>query len=206
VTEAEQNRLITDHMHLVQVVAADYRGGSVDFEDLCGAGSVGLTKAARTFDAAKSRFSTWAMTSIRSEITHAMRPQPSEWYPDQDDITPSLDGDKIERIYEYDSWGDRGNASAICEQWSQLGSTPEDLAMLYEDIANKRDKFSAAFISLTGAQRKLVDMVFLRDMPISVSNYCQRAPLNITAFTAAVPGFSCARSAQSGWHPRHYKC
>jgi RNA polymerase sigma factor (sigma-70 family) len=73
-TEAEQNRLIIDNMKLVPAVAAGYRGGSIDFDDLEAIGREGLVKAARSFDPdAGTKFSTWAWIKIQSEITTALR-------------------------------------------------------------------------------------------------------------------------------------
>ncbi len=159
-TEAEQNRLITEHMHLVTVVAADFRNGNVKFEDMCGAGGLGLTKAARTYDPELSKFSTWAVAKIRVEIFNFIQAEDAERFP-EDGALPPLDGDKIERIFEWTGWGHRGNAEAICETWSELTATPEELAIHYDDIKDKQAKFAAAFISLSVPQRKLVSWVFL---------------------------------------------
>ncbi len=169
-TEAEENRLITGHMHLVTVVAAEFRGGKVEFEELCAIGREGLVKAGRSFDGFLSQFPTWAITKIRSEIGHAVRTGMSDWCPKDTDEPPTItDSDSIEKIYEWTGWGNRGNASAICETWANLDeSTPEDLTLLYEAIQFQRSKFEAAFISLTGNQRKLVRWVYLIDVPMSI--------------------------------------
>jgi len=180
-TEAEQNRLIGENMGLVPTIAADFRGMDVDFEDLLAAGREGLVNAARSFDPSRSRFSTWAGTKIRSAIMDSVRTKPSEWYP-KDGAFPPLESDKIERIYQHDSWGEFGNAAAICETWSKLGTSPEDLSLLYDDLKDKKDKFSAAFISLSGSQRKLVDMVFLWDVPVTVPQAARE--LGISRFQA----------------------
>lgn len=180
-TEAEQSRLIADHMHLVTVVAADYRGGEVEFDDLCGAGGEGLVKAARSFDGAKSVFSTWAMTKIRSAIMDHIESNRRGWFP-KDDASPPLDSNSIEKIYEWDAWGEFGNAMAVSETWSKLDTSPEDLSLLYEDIKLKRDKFTAAFISLTRNERRLVSWVFLDDVPKTIPQAARE--LGVSRFQA----------------------
>lgn len=182
-TEAEQNRLVIEHMDLVSVIASDFRGGAIEFDDLCGHGREGLVKASRSYEPGKSKFSTWANICIRTEIYTAVRGhnQPSEWYP-KEVAPPPMTGDKIEKIYEYDAWGDMGNAAAICETWSKLDTSPEDLSLLFADIKDKHEKFNAAFISLGGTQRKLVQLVFLRDPAMSIPRAASE--LGISRFQA----------------------
>lgn len=151
-TEAEQNRLVIENMGLVSTIAADFRGGEIEFDDLLGAGREGLVKAARSYNPALGTFSSWAGTSIRSELLHAVRSD-----------NGAFGGDSIEKIFDWSAWGDRGNANAISEAWMTLESSPEELLELYEDVKDKRNKFAAAFISLSGAQRKLVRWVYLDD-------------------------------------------
>ncbi|OAF05446.1 hypothetical protein AYJ54_00640 [Bradyrhizobium centrolobii] len=164
-TEAEQNQLVIEHMDdLVPAIAAEFRGGELEFEDLLAVGRVGLIKAARSFDADKAKFSTWATTKIRSAIMDAVEAtrSQSQWFPKEGlGISPQRVSDSIERVFDWDSWGEFGNAAAICEMWSKLDASPEELTCMYEDIQYRQDRFSAAFISLTGAQRKLVRWVYL---------------------------------------------
>lgn len=163
-TEAGQNQLVIEHMDdLVPAVAAQFRGGEVEFEDLLAAGRVGLVKAARSFDPAQSKFTTWATTKIRSAIMDAIEASRQQWYPKESDVgyPAPIGGDSIERIFEWDAWGNWGNATAIYELWSALDASPEDLAIRYDDIKEKQAKFTAAFISLSRAQRKLITWVFL---------------------------------------------
>lgn len=151
-TEAEQNRLIIENMGLVSTIAADFRGGEVEWDDLLGFGREGLIKAARSYNPALGTFSSWASTGIRSELLHAVRSD-----------NTAFGGDSIEKIFEWSLWGGRGNASAISESWITLECTPEELLEQYEDIKDKREKFAAAFISLSGPQRDLVRWVYLSD-------------------------------------------
>ncbi len=167
-TEAEENRLIIENMGLIPTIAADFRGVGVDFEDLLSAGREGLTKAARSFNPKLSNaFVPYASGRIRTAVSNFVRSEDSETNLEYD-FAPS-GSDRIERIYEYDHWGERGNASAISERWSRLDSSPEELSILYGEVKDKRAKFEAAFMSLSGNQRKLVTWVFLIDPVKSIA-------------------------------------
>lgn len=175
-TEAEQNRLITENMELVPFIAADYRGGEVEFEDLIAAGREGLVKAARSFDPELGRFSAWASTHIKNAIWGTIRSAQTAVE------IATLVGDSIEKVAEWDAWGDRGNANAICERWLNMDASPEELGLLFEDIEDKRSRFTAAFISLTQAQRKLVAWVFLDSPTITVTQAARE--LGVSYFQA----------------------
>lgn len=160
-----QNRLIIEYDYLVGPIAMKFRGGAVDIEDLLSAGQEGLVKAARSFNPNVGVvFATWANTKIESEIQHLTRSKPSEWFPKETDAPlPILDGDKIEKIFEWDAWGDRGNASGICERWTKLDASPEELLEMQDELKDRRDRFAASFISLTSIERKLVSAVYLHE-------------------------------------------
>lgn len=165
-TEGEQNQLITENMRLVSTIAADFRGRELEFEDLQAAGRLGLVEGARKFEGRFENFR--ADGYIRNAIWTAVRSAESQFFPKETDSSiPPSGADSIEKIFEWDSWGNRGNAEAICERWSRLDASPEDLSILFDDIKDKRAKFQAAFISLNGNQRKLVSWVFLDEMPIT---------------------------------------
>lgn len=170
-TEAERHRRIQQNMGLVATIAADFRGGEIEFEDLLAIGRVGLVNGADSWRAdGGAPLSAWLASEIRSEITHALRRKDSEWYPKEDDENYwPLDGDKIERIYEWGGWGERGNASGICERWTSLDATPEELVERYDELRDRRDKFSAAFMSLTSIQRQLVELVYLQEPQMAIT-------------------------------------
>jgi len=170
-TEAEQNRLIVEHMDLVPKVAARYRGGRIDFDDLEAIGREGLVKAARSFDpAAGSQFSTWAWLKINSEVSTALRRDEPDLLPEDGDVVTLAGGEELaarsvappppdagyskERIYEWDAWGRNGKVAAIAEAWRELPTTLEELRELYDDIEGRSD------VGLSRSQRKLVRKVF----------------------------------------------
>ena len=63
------NRLVTSNLRLVVKLANRYRGLGVDFNDLVGAGNVGLIEAAKRYDAAKgTKFDSYAQYWIRHEM------------------------------------------------------------------------------------------------------------------------------------------
>ena len=61
-------------MGLVHMCANRFRGKGIDYEDLCGAGCLGLIKAAKAFDEGRGvRFSTYAVPVILGEIRRLFR-------------------------------------------------------------------------------------------------------------------------------------
>jgi RNA polymerase sigma factor (sigma-70 family) len=165
-TEAEQNRLVTENMGLVPVIAADFRGRGIDFEDLLAIGREGLTQASRTFEPEFGKFSAWASIKIRSRIQDEWKSGSHHLLGEEPD-SRSLG---IEKIYEWDAWGHMGNALAIYEQWPDtFDGSPEALIGIFDEIKDKRHKFNQAFISLTPLERKLVTLTFLRDPALSLA-------------------------------------
>ena len=67
-TRAEEN------LGLVHLCANRFRGKGIEYEDLCGAGCIGLMKAARAFDDTRGvKFSTYAVPVILGEIKRLFR-------------------------------------------------------------------------------------------------------------------------------------
>jgi len=161
-TEAEQNRLIIDNMPLVATVAADFRGADIEYEDLIAIGRIGLTVAARTFDENLGRFSAHASARIRTEISNAIRS--GNYAKDNVELTES------DEVKYWESWGYSGNARAIYEIWPEnFDGSPENLAAHFDDIRDKKEKFEAAFISLTPMERKAVQLAYLRDPAMTIT-------------------------------------
>jgi RNA polymerase sigma factor for flagellar operon FliA len=79
---AERDRLIEQHLSLVQAIAGKLKrtlGRSIDFEDLVGYGSKGLVEAAERFDARQgTSFSTFAYYRIRGAMLDGLRTM--GWY------------------------------------------------------------------------------------------------------------------------------
>ena len=70
----EDNPLVTENMGLVHLCARRFMGRGIDYEDMVGAGSLGLVKAARNFDPSRGlRFSTYAVPVILGEIRRLFR-------------------------------------------------------------------------------------------------------------------------------------
>jgi len=101
------------------------------------------------------------MSRIRSEIAHAVRGELR--------LSRPAESDSLEQVYEWHGWGAAGNVRAICERWEALEASPEELLELYENVRGERDRFGAAFISLTQNQRKLVRWVFLEEQPKAIT-------------------------------------
>ena len=159
-TEAEQNRLILDNMALVALVAGDFRGADIEYEDLLAVGREGLVKAARSFSPALGKFPSWATIGIDSAIRDAIR---SGNYAKTESSIFDL-----EDIAEWGVWGNGGNALAIFERWpDHFDASSECLTELYDEIRDKEEKFSAAFISLSKLQRRLVRLVYSEGLTVT---------------------------------------
>ncbi len=73
-TTEEKQRLASENMGLVHLCANRFRGRSIEYEDLCGAGCIGLMKAINAFDASLGyKFSTYAVPVIMGEIKRLFR-------------------------------------------------------------------------------------------------------------------------------------
>lgn len=170
-SEAERNRCIVSNMDLVAPVAQKYRGGTVEWDELLAAGREGLVRAARGFNPARGAFPPLALASIDNAILMLIRASKSNWMPKETDgpLSP-VDGDKIERVFEWDAWGDFGNSIAICEAWTVAGASPEDITIAYDLVKHRRDRFAAAFISLSSIQRKMVKACYLQDPKLTIES------------------------------------
>ena len=70
----QTQRRVADNLGLVHACANRFRGRGVEYEDLYGAGCVGLVKAAQNFDESRGfAFSTYAVPVILGEIKRVFR-------------------------------------------------------------------------------------------------------------------------------------
>lgn len=71
---AKEKELVEEHMGLVIFIAQKYFNAGIEADDAISAGSLGLIKAANTFDFAKNvKFSTYAGRCIENEILMCVR-------------------------------------------------------------------------------------------------------------------------------------
>ncbi len=71
---ADPNRLAEENVGLVHMCANRFRGKGIEYDDLFGAGCLGLIKAAKAFDSERGvRFSTYAVPVILGEIRRLFR-------------------------------------------------------------------------------------------------------------------------------------
>ena len=69
-----RDKLIEDNLGLVHACARRFVGRGIEYDDLYGAGCVGLTKAADGFDETRGLcFSTYAVPAIMGEIKRQFR-------------------------------------------------------------------------------------------------------------------------------------
>ncbi len=153
-THAQQNRLIVDHMALVERIAAAYRGQKgIPFDELAAEGRVGLVLAARSFNKALSQFQTWASHKIHSSIQDFIR----NWEAHETAGLLNAEGD--ERYYEWSIY------RTPYENWDKLAASPEQLKIAWEELAHTRNALSGALIGLSKRDRAIIEARFLRDPP-----------------------------------------
>ncbi len=153
-THAQQNRLIVDHMDLVERIAAHYRGQKgIPFDELAAEGRVGLVLAARSFKKSLSQFQTWASHCIHGHIQHFIR----DWEPWETVGLFNTEGD--ERYYEWSIY------RTPYETWDKLAATPEQLKIAWEELAHTRNSLSGALIGLSKRDRAIIEARFLKDPP-----------------------------------------
>ena len=70
----DRERLVTENLRLVTALCGRFVGRGIDFDDLYGAGCIGLVKAAKGFDETRNlKFSTYAVPVILGEIRRLFR-------------------------------------------------------------------------------------------------------------------------------------
>jgi len=152
-THAQQNRLIIDHMDLVEPIAAFYRGQKgIPFDELAAEGRVGLVLAARSW-ARTASFKTYASHRIHGQIQHFIR----DWEPIEAVGLLNAEGD--ERYYEWSIY------RTPYEDWDQLAASPEQIQIKFEELAHTRNSLSGALIGLSKRDRAIIEARFLRDPP-----------------------------------------
>ncbi len=152
-THAQQNRLIVDHMDLVEPIAAFYRGQKgIPFDELAAEGRVGLVLAARQWSQ-RASFKTYASHRIHGQIQHFIR----DWEPWETVGLFNAEGD--ERYYEWSIY------RTPYENWDKLAASPEELRIAFEELAHTRNALSGALIGLSKRERAIIDARFLRDPP-----------------------------------------
>ena len=73
-TQTDRRRLSEENLGLVHLCANRFRGKGIEYDDLYGAGCMGLVKAARAFDSSRGvKFSTYAVPVILGEIKRLFR-------------------------------------------------------------------------------------------------------------------------------------
>lgn len=152
-THAEQNRLITENMSMVEPIAGLHRTGDVPFDDMVAAGGEGLVKAARTFNPKHSRFTTWAYRHIEQEILNFIR----DWRASSAEPVGLLNAEGDERHYEWSVY------KTPYEAWDQLAASPEELRIAFEELAHTRNSLEGALIGLSKRDRAIITARFLKE-------------------------------------------
>src|SRR3954452_12412337 len=130
---ADRDRLVEQHLSLVQAIAAKLKrtlGRTIDFEDLVAYGTKGLLEAAKRFDPSQgAAFSTFAYYRIRGAMLDGLRTM--GWYSRADYARYRAE----ERTNEYlQNAADRSGPAAAAPR-SDAGAALADIAELLGGVA-----------------------------------------------------------------------
>ncbi len=122
--------LILQNMGLVKRIALRFCGRGTDYEDLVQIGTIGMMKAARSFDASyQTAFSTYAVPLIIGEIRRTLR----------DDgmikVSRSIKSEGSRILREKEAfWKEHGREPRVCELAARCGISEEDLVYALEAV------------------------------------------------------------------------
>lgn len=164
--EAEQNRLIIDNADLCPKICADYRSGDIEFEELLSEAQLALVDAARKFNPLLSKFSAFASLCINHRLMDLKDRERKHGRVDSAEVD-GMDGFSIVqpgpsdtppvKVWEWDAWGDGGNARAICEWFYAIAVMPGDVIYAHDKIRHRQKRFASAVIGLKPLERALVN-------------------------------------------------
>jgi len=151
---AERDRLIEQHLSLVQAIAGKLKrnlGRSIDYEDLVGYGSKGLIEAAERFDARQGvAFTTFAYYRIRGAMVDGLRTM--GWYSRADYTRYRAE----ERATEYlRNVSERDGAAK--EAAPAGSSTAPDKAKAVDELAATLGGVAAVYITSLEAAASVAD-------------------------------------------------
>lgn len=138
-------------MPMVAPIAGLHRGAkNIPFEDLCGAGSEGLVKAARKWRG-EGDFRGFAYKGVEQEILNFIR----GW----EDLEAAglLNAEEDEKYYSWSIY------QTPYEGWENLAATPEEIMDRWEQMRDARNALSGAMISLSKRDRAILEARFIRE-------------------------------------------
>ena len=144
--------LISENMGLVNCIAARYRGRGTEYEDLLQIGSIGMIKAAKSFDLSfGTAFSTYAVPLISGEIRRYLR--------DDGPIKVSrtlrrLGAEAMKAREEF--CRAEGREPRMSELSARLGVDEEELVKAYEAVCPVRSLYEGAGAEESG---ELIDLL-----------------------------------------------
>lgn len=154
----EKKALIEDNLSLVSFTAKKYTGKTAEFDDLMSVGSIGLIKAADSFDPLKHvQFSTYASHCIKNEILMYLRKNTKPEVP--------LEKWKEEALFcsEEDLvWMEmerKINRSKLAEIADQLPSRQKKIIYLRFGLDGKLEQSQKAVAAIAGVSQSCVSKV-----------------------------------------------
>jgi len=154
VTDGERNRRIIEHMEIVPMIAAKYRGRKgIPFDDLMAQGRLGLVQAAHGWQQLAG-FRTYATHKIHSAILDFI----DHWQ-----LFTPLQQIEAEIEREFYEWEIYPGVDIIHERWRRLDSTPEAILSDFQEIEQRRALINSAMLSLSPRERKMLHARFFQE-------------------------------------------
>ena len=156
-SEGEQNRLVIEHVEIIAPIAARFRGKKdIPFEELEAEGMLALVACAKSFNPDRAQFITFATHYINGYLKNFV-----ERWQVMDQLDDVSDEDE-DRIHEWQIWG-----IFPAEGYRRLPCAPSDIVRIYKSIS-KGSAMTAAMLSLSRRERKMVGALFEQSPPLCV--------------------------------------
>lgn len=167
-SEAEQNRLITENMKFSADVAAGFLGSKgIPLDELKAQAALNLVVAARSFSP-PGNFRDYAWRCIHNGLKNFI----AGWQNFDELVWPE---DEDERDYfEWTIWP----WAAPYENWAGLIASPEEIQLQFEALSGKQRAFENAMISLKKRDREIIWAKFFRQPNQSIQSIAREHKLS----------------------------
>ena len=164
---SEDNTLAEKNLGLVHLCAKKFAGRGIEYDDLYGAGCLGLVKAAKGFDETLGfAFSTYAVPAILGEIKRLFRDGGSV------KVSRSVREKARNAMYEYEMLEkDFGREPTVSELAERIGESAEETALLLGAVrtplsltADAQEEDGQADLPVESPEDRLVSSIFLREL------------------------------------------
>lgn len=156
--QKEKKALIEDNLSIVSFTAKKYTGKAAEFDDLVSVGSIGLIKAANSFDPLKNvQFSTYASHCIKNEILMYLRKNMTPEIPLEEWKEEAFFGSEEDLVWvEMERKINRGNLKEIAER---LPPRQKKIIYLRFGLDGEPEQSQKNVAAITGVSQSCVSKV-----------------------------------------------